>query len=428
MNEREQVLAKGIRLSGALLRSFPVLPAEQHSGYLPDLVFKLLQLQVLPLELVAPLRYVVSVIQQLTQGQYVDTSVLNSCLYQLQVPPLISFLGDAYGGLYGMYTNQYPIMSYTHPPMPNYYYLPPVQIHLNPPMYSQPIDSMAYTTTIPPTTTLNTISNDVPIAFNPPKSPVLSENDQELSFSSKSATSFGMICSPRHRTEAIGTPPETEQVLYKFSNELLLDDFDHNFGSSTFTHKNDGIHRLHFENLLRNDPPQSTSSSSEPSTSSEANSDNEVASSTSSSPHSIKNKDEPAITTTTTPPKRRYLYDAPTPLEIQKQSLQIHVQNEAISDINPDELRRATVTWIDNMKEQGHTFDEKAALKFHELIATDPYRAVGITVSFDLRKDTIQNKSAWLSRACFNCQRKIHPTNKALRKAVRGKTKVRSNN
>ncbi|RHY27712.1 hypothetical protein DYB32_006591 [Aphanomyces invadans] len=125
--------------------------------------------------------------------------------------------------------------------------------------------------------------------------------------------------------------------------------------------------------------------------------------------------------------KRRYLYDAPTPLEIQKQSVQIHMQtttdrqqdraatapsatSSTTSLPSAEDVVAVTTTWISRMHGQGHCFDDKARQKFQELVAVDPFRAVGITVSFDIRKDTIQNKSAWLARACFNCQRKHHPS------------------
>ncbi|RLO13164.1 hypothetical protein DYB28_006071 [Aphanomyces astaci] len=81
---------------------------------------------------------------------------------------------------------------------------------------------------------------------------------------------------------------------------------------------------------------------------------------------------------------------------------------------------------LDDVEVTSHRFDDKARQKFQELAAVDPYRAVGITVSFDLRNHTIQNKSAWLARACFNCQRKHHPSTLATkstsyRKAVPSK-------
>ncbi|RQM27106.1 hypothetical protein B5M09_010584 [Aphanomyces astaci] len=81
---------------------------------------------------------------------------------------------------------------------------------------------------------------------------------------------------------------------------------------------------------------------------------------------------------------------------------------------------------LDDVEATSHRFDDKARQKFQELAAVDPYRAVGITVSFDLRNHTIQNKSAWLARACFNCQRKHHPSTLATkstsyRKAVPSK-------
>ncbi|RHY42750.1 hypothetical protein DYB30_009921 [Aphanomyces astaci] len=155
--------------------------------------------------------------------------------------------------------------------------------------------------------------------------------------------------------------------------------------------------------------------------------------------------------------KRRYLYDAPTALEIQNQSVQIHMHttsnnhNDAASKPPPrttatttnpratttksinkeplattEDVVAAMTTWISRMHAQGHRFDDKARQKFQELAAVDPYRAVGITVSFDLRNHTIQNKSAWLARACFNCQRKHHPSTLATkstsyRKAVPSK-------
>ncbi|OQR80982.1 hypothetical protein ACHHYP_16886 [Achlya hypogyna] len=434
MNPSDEVAAKCMALASSLLMAFPLghkQPADRH--YLPSVVHALVQTQMLPLDLMPPLSFVASVIQQLSQAQYVDISVLHSCLYQLQIPPLSSFLGARFP----VYGAQYPPMLFA-PQMHNFYYPSPPQ----PQQFRHPMSSNQ----APPTPAASTEADHLEFSSlgltmhggpdggaDPHErkgSPVLSENDQELSLGSKHMPSFGMICSPRHRLERQEAPPETDECVdFGFAKDILLNDFEP-LPTSTATYSaqdndgNDGqvddpFHRRLIQPFLDSLHEDGHKKSPTPSTSSEHSCDE---SDGDSSDNGGADQDPISMEATVplSPPKRRYLYDAPTPLEIQKQSLQIHIG--AGGDVNTDELRAATTSWVARMHEQGHFFDEKAALKFHELATADPLRAVGITVSFDLRKDTIQNKSAWLSRACFNCQRKVNPPIKHSRsRSGRGK-------
>ncbi|EQC34949.1 hypothetical protein SDRG_07747 [Saprolegnia diclina VS20] len=434
MNVSDELVARCMALSSSLLMAFPT--KSPMTPYLPNVLHVLLQAHALPPDLVPSLSFVASVIQQLSQGQYVDPSAIHSSLYQLQVPPLSAFVLPPYG----LYRSPYPFGYFYPAPPPQLSHPAPSMEgnnnynsahELPPPLpasSSEP-DHLAFSSLgLHP---LDAIETDAPATtFEPQGSPVLSENDQELSLSAKPAPSFGMICSPRHRVDP--TPRHEDEVPddveFSFAKDMLLQDFgdaprvyvpQENNRANDDDDDDDGttFHALQFDpfltRLTTDEPapkePQSPSTSSERSVNDSDHDDNE------SDAHEVEKDDASASPTATEDSaddvvvKRGYLYDAPTPQEIQKQSIQIHASSEMQTNMTADDVRAATISWVDRMQAEGHAFDEKAVTKFLELAAADPFRAVGITVSFELRKESILNKSAWLSRACFNCQRKYHP-------------------
>ncbi|KDO34477.1 hypothetical protein SPRG_00541 [Saprolegnia parasitica CBS 223.65] len=479
MNGSDELVARCMALSSSLLMAFPT--KSPMTPYLPNVLHVLLQAHALPPDLVPSLSFVASVIQQLSQGQYVDPSAIHSSLYQLQVPPLSAFVLPP-PAPYGLYRSPYPPA-----PFGYFYPAPPPQLQrhspsssidsnnnsseLSPPLPASEPDHLAFSSLglhpldalqrhspsssidsnnnsselSPPLPAsepdhlafsslglhpLDAVETDAP-TFEPQGSPVLSENDQELSLSAKPAPSFGMICSPRHRVDTAPRHDDdaADDVEFTFAKDMLLHDFgeaprvyvpQENNDANEDEDDGTAFHALQFDpflaHLTTDEPtqkePQSPSTSSERSgnDSDQDDDDNDKlegekdhGDDASASPTATEDSVDEVVV------KRGYLYDAPTPQEIQKQSIQIHAPTELRCDMTADDVRAATTSWVDRMQADGHAFDEKAVTKFLELATADPFRAVGITVSFELRKESIQNKSAWLSRACFNCQRKYHP-------------------
>ncbi|KAF0693098.1 Aste57867_15887 [Aphanomyces stellatus] len=454
--ERDDVLMKCMSLAQGLQLTFPT---KQYDGdaYLPHVIQNLVHAQALPVELMPSLTFVSSVYQQLTQSsQYVEPSVLQTVLYHMQIPPLNSFVTP-------------PTSSYGLPSAPMFHhphhhpYLHSNNAFTSPPYYSGAFPQYS-PSHMPPSSPASGSSSR---PMEPPSSFFgdayatcgndLRPHRESPSFDA-STMHFGALSPSSSSTTTSFHRPEP---TYNFSQEILRHASSSNSpGVDTTTTSydddldSDAALALSFQPFLdslthddeddddeqqqsraspphtNNSRPTTTTHSSAPEPHPETSIDAASVTSTSHSDDDllldVKDQENNHLSRAKghepedasddrapSPPKRRYLYDAPTPLEIQKQSVQIHMQHDERhqhGEWSADDVRRATSTWIARMQEQGHAFDDKAAQKFHELAAADPYRAVGITVSFDIRKDTIQNKSAWLARACFNCQRKQAPS------------------
>ncbi|CAK4698032.1 hypothetical protein LEN26_016150 [Aphanomyces euteiches] len=410
--ERDDVLMKCMNLAQSLQLTFPT---KHHTydadAYLPHVVQHLVHAQALPVELLPPLSFVTSVCEQLTQSQYVESNVLHTVLYHMHMPPLSAFVRSSspppYQQIPAPFHHQHPYHQVPHPYHPHYYGFALPQPYIRP-MVNQ-IEART------PDLHTNHDGNMPPPPFGQQQPHPASSMALRPQFD---PTSDHLTYSSSFDLPSVNDRPETN---YTFSKDILRQEhsLDDNLADSS---ADDAAIAWNFQpfldSLTHDEDDDETIGSLTQASEPQLHIDSCAASVTTSPSDDDRDDDlDETKAAPSPPPKRRSLFDAPTPLEIQKQSVQIHATSDLLPQTDSvDDIKRATSTWIARMHAQGHTFDEKAAQKFHELAAADPYRAVGITVSFDIRKDMIHNKSAWLARACFNCQRKHLPKATTTRK------------